>query len=102
MFDPHGEYDTLAEMQGNKAFRGEDGYEPVVVYYDPDRLRVRISELEIGDVMAILDNPSNRMQERRSTAWRAMQRRESRTWGSMTSSERCTGYTTRRMRVSER
>ena len=81
VFDPHGEYDTLAEMQGNEAFRGEDGYEPEVVYYDPDRLRVRISELEIGDVMAILDNPSNRMQERLSTAWRAMQRRESRTWG---------------------
>lgn len=81
VFDPHGEYDTLAEMQGHEAFRGEDGYEPDVVYYDPDRLRVRISELEIGDVMAVLDNPSNRMQERLSTAWRAMQRRESRTWG---------------------
>ncbi len=81
VFDPHGEYDTLAEMQGNEAFRGEDGYEPEVVYYDPERLRVRISELEIGDVMAVLDNPSNRMQERLSTAWRAMQRQESRTWG---------------------
>ena len=81
VFDPHGEYDTLAEMQGHEAFRGEDGYEPDVVYYDPDRLRVRISELEIGDVMAVLDNPSNRMQECLSTAWRAMQRRESRTWG---------------------
>jgi DNA helicase HerA-like ATPase len=81
VFDPHGEYDTLAEMQGNEAFRGDDGYEPEVVYYDPERLRVRISELEIGDVMAVLDNPSNRMQERLSTAWRAMQRQESRTWG---------------------
>jgi len=80
VFDPHGEYDTLAEMQGHEAFQGEDGYEPDVVYYDPERLRVRISELDIGDVMAILDNPSNRMQERLSTAWRAMQRQESRTW----------------------
>lgn len=81
VFDPHGEYDTLADMQGEAAFQGADGYEPDVVYYDPERLRVRISELEIGDVMAILDNPSNRMQERLSTAWRSMQRRESRTWG---------------------
>jgi DNA helicase HerA-like ATPase len=81
VFDPHGEYDTLAEMQGHEAFQGEDGYEPDVVYYDPERLRVRISELDIGDVMAVLDNPSNRMQERLSTAWRAMQRQESRTWG---------------------
>jgi DNA helicase HerA-like ATPase len=81
VFDPHGEYDTLAEMQGDEAFQGEDGYEPEIEYYDPERLRVRISELEIGDVMAILDNPSNRMQERLSTAWRAMQRQDSRTWG---------------------
>ena len=81
IFDPHGEYDTLAEMQGHEEFQGEDGYEPNVVYYDPEGLRVRISELEIGDVMAILDNPSNRMQERLSTGWRSMQRRESRTWG---------------------
>ncbi|PSQ52216.1 ATP-binding protein [Halobacteriales archaeon SW_8_65_20] len=81
VFDPHGEYDTLAEMQGEEGFQGEDGYEPEIEYYDPERLRVRISELEIGDVMAILDNPSNRMQERLSTAWRAMQRQESRTWG---------------------
>jgi len=81
VFDPHGEYSTLAEMQNHDAFQGDDGYQPDVVYYDPERLRVRISELEIGDVMAILDNPSNRMQERLSTAWRSMQNQESRTWG---------------------
>ena len=81
VFDPHGEYDSLADIQGNDAFRSKDGYEPDVVFYNPDRLRVRISELDIGDVMAILDNPSNRMQERLSTGWRAMQRQESRTWG---------------------
>lgn len=81
VFDPHGEYDTLAEMQGHESFRGEDGYEPDVEYFDPERLRVRISELEIGDVMAILDNPSNRMQDRLSTTWRSMQNNESETWG---------------------
>lgn len=81
VFDPHGEYATLSEMQGTEAFHGDDGYEPDVVYYDSDRLRVRVSELDIGDVMAVLDNPSNRMQERISTAWRSMQRQESRTWG---------------------
>ena len=81
VFDPHGEYDTLSEMQGHEQFHGEDGYRPDVVYYDPERLRIRISELEIGDVMAILDNPSNRMQDRLSTAWSSMQRQESETWG---------------------
>ncbi|MFW6436065.1 MAG: ATP-binding protein [Halococcoides sp.] len=81
VFDPHGEYSTLAEMQGADPFQGADGYEPDVVYFDPDRLHVRISELTIGDVMAILDDPSNRMQERLASAWRTMQRAESQTWG---------------------
>lgn len=81
VFDPHGEYDTLAEMQGGEQFRGEDGYEPDVDYFDPYRLRVRISELEIGDVMAVLDDPSSRMQERLTGGWRSMQRQESQTWG---------------------
>ena len=81
VFDPHGEYGTLSEIQGEEQFHGEDGYEPDIVFFNPERLRVRISELEIGDVMAILDNPSNRMQDRLSTAWRSMQNQESRTWG---------------------
>ena len=81
VFDPHGEYDTLSEIQGEEQFQSDDGYEPDVVFFNPERLRIRISELEIGDVMAILDNPSNRMQDRLSTAWRSMQNRESRTWG---------------------
>jgi DNA helicase HerA-like ATPase len=80
VFDPHGEYDTLAAMQSEE-FRGDDGYEPEVEYFDSDRLRVRISELELGDVMAVLDDPSNRMQERLASGWRSMQSRESRTWG---------------------
>lgn len=79
VFDPHGEYETLADIQG-PAF-GTDGYEPDVEYFDPDRLRVRISELELGDVMAVLDDPSNRMQERLASGWRSMQSSESRTWG---------------------
>jgi len=81
VFDPHGEYGTLAEIQGHEAFQGEDGYDPDVEFYDSDDLRVRISELDLGDVMAILDDPSSRMQERLATGWRAMQRQESRTWG---------------------
>lgn len=81
VFDPHGEYDTLAEMQGEESFQGGDGYQPDIVYYDPDRLRVRVSELTVGDVMSILDDPSTRMQERLASGWRAMQNEESRTWG---------------------
>ncbi|MDL0136859.1 ATP-binding protein [Halobacterium salinarum] len=81
VFDPHGEYDTLGEMRGNDRFAGDDGYQPEVTYFDPENLRIRISELSVGDVMSILDNLSDRMQERLDGGWRAMQRRDSRTWG---------------------
>lgn len=81
VFDPHGEYDTLAQMQGHEVFAGDDGYTPEVEYFDPDRLKIRISELTVGDVMAILDTPSNRMQERLAGGWRAMQNEDRRTWG---------------------
>jgi DNA helicase HerA-like ATPase len=80
VFDPHGEYETLAQMQGHDVFAGDDGYTPDVEYFNPDRLKIRISELTVGDVMAILDNPSDRMQERLAGGWRAMQNRESQTW----------------------
>lgn len=80
VFDPHGEYGTLSEMRGDETFAGE-GYQPEVEYFNPENLRIRISELNVGDVMSILDNPSDRMQERLDGGWRAMQRRESRTWG---------------------
>lgn len=81
VFDPHGEYDTLSEMRGGESFTGDDGYRPEVEYYNSDNLRIRVSELGVGDVMSILDEPSDRMQERLDSGWRAMQRRESRTWG---------------------
>jgi hypothetical protein len=81
VFDPHGEYDTLAEMRGEETFEDASGYQPEVEYFDPDNLQIRISELSIGDVMSILDNPSDRMQERLDGGWRAMQQRESKTWG---------------------
>ena len=80
VFDPHGEYSSLSEMRGNGIFASDD-YHPEVEYFTPENLRIRISELNVGDVMSILDNPSDRMQERLDSGWRAMQRRESRTWG---------------------
>lgn len=81
VFDPHGEYDTLSQMRGEDVFAGNDGYHPEVQYFDPGNLRIRISELSVDDVMAVLDNPSDRMQERLAGGWRAMQEADSRTWG---------------------
>ncbi len=81
VFDPHGEYDTLSQMRGADVFTGDGGYRPEVQYFDPENLRIRISELSVDDVMAVLDNPSDRMQERLAGGWRAMQEADSRTWG---------------------
>lgn len=82
VFDPHGEYDTLAGMQSEE-FGGDDGYQPAVEIITPDRLRVRISELELGDILSIMDDPSPRMEQRLATGWQSLQDDDSKgeTWG---------------------
>ena len=82
VFDPHGEYDTLADIQSDD-FRGDDGYIPEVESFPPDRLRVRISDLNLGDVLSVMDDPSPRMEERLATGWQSLQNDDSKgeTWG---------------------
>jgi DNA helicase HerA-like ATPase len=82
VFDPHGEYSTLSNIQSAE-FGSHDGYEPEVEIFNPDRLRVRISDLNIGDVLSIMDDPSPRMEERLATGWRSLQNDDSEgeTWG---------------------
>ncbi|HVC34572.1 MAG TPA: ATP-binding protein [Chloroflexota bacterium] len=53
--DPHAEYHTLAEMTRHPAFRGSDGYEPVVRVLRPSDIHVRFSTLRIGDLRHLLD-----------------------------------------------
>src|SRR6185437_8435027 len=48
--DPHAEYDTLAEMTRHPAFRGTDGYEPIVRVLRPKDIHVRFSSLRLGDL----------------------------------------------------
>ena len=59
--DPHGEYDTLVQMQEMDAFAGEDGYRPQVEIIRPDDVKVRISSLTLGDLRYLLPNLSERM-----------------------------------------
>jgi DNA helicase HerA-like ATPase len=59
--DPHGEYDTLTEMQGLDGFLGEDGYRPRVEIIRPDDVKVRVSSLTLGDLRYLLPNLSERM-----------------------------------------
>jgi DNA helicase HerA-like ATPase len=59
--DPHGEYDTLTEMQGMDAFAAGDGYRPRVEIIRPENVKVRISSLTVGDLRYLLPDMSERM-----------------------------------------
>jgi DNA helicase HerA-like ATPase len=62
IFDPHGEYSTLADMRGHAAFETEDGYSPVVNILTPDDIRIRMSSLDYYDILTLLPNMSDRQQ----------------------------------------
>jgi DNA helicase HerA-like ATPase len=59
--DPHGEYDTLTQMQGLEAFTGDDGYRPQVDIIRPDDVKVRVSSLSLPDLRYLLPDMSERM-----------------------------------------
>ncbi|MBM0741580.1 ATP-binding protein [Phormidium sp. CLA17] len=62
IFDPHGEYSTLSEMQGHPAFQGDDGYSPKVKVLTPDDIRIRTSSLDYADILTLLPEMSDRQQ----------------------------------------
>ncbi len=59
--DPHGEYDTLAEMMGHPEFTTED-FEPQVRIFRPGDVKVRTSGLTLSDLTYLLPNLSERME----------------------------------------
>ncbi|MGD1906101.1 MAG: ATP-binding protein [Leptolyngbyaceae cyanobacterium] len=62
IFDPHGEYGTLAEMRGHPKFVGADGYTPQVKILSPEDIRIRMSSLEYADLRSLLPEMSDRQQ----------------------------------------
>jgi DNA helicase HerA-like ATPase len=62
IFDPHGEYGTLSEMRGHRAFASEDGYAPSVKILSPEEIRIRLSSLEYYDLLSLLPDMSDRQQ----------------------------------------
>ncbi|CAJ37871.1 ATP-binding protein [Methanocella arvoryzae] len=52
--DPHGEYSTLSEMVNKPEFRDGD-YQPTVKIYRKESLKIKITELELDDLLGILD-----------------------------------------------
>lgn len=62
IFDPHGEYGTLAELRGHQAFQAEDGYSPKVKVLTPEQVQIRISSLDYHDILTLLPEMSDRQQ----------------------------------------
>ncbi len=69
VIDPHGEYDTLQQIQNLEIFRKDD-YKPKVSIFRPDRLRVRISSLTLADLRYLLPNLSEKMHYQLGRAFR--------------------------------
>jgi uncharacterized protein len=71
--DPHGEYDTLAEMANMDHFQAGP-YRPEVKIYQPGAVKVRVSALEVGDLSYLLPNLSDRMYYLLARAYRDVRR----------------------------
>ncbi|MBW4517419.1 MAG: ATP-binding protein [Timaviella obliquedivisa GSE-PSE-MK23-08B] len=61
IFDPHGEYGTLADMRGHPAFTAP-GYAPKVKILTPNDIQIRISSLDYYDILTLLPEMSDRQQ----------------------------------------
>ncbi|XGV96239.1 MAG: ATP-binding protein [Leptolyngbya sp. BL-A-14] len=74
IFDPHGEYHTLADMRGHPAFQASDGYAPKVKILTPEDIRIRVSSLDYYDILTLLPDMSDRQQSILNKAYRLLQR----------------------------
>jgi len=71
--DPHGEYHTLQSIQGDEQFRGEDGYQPEVKIFTPEKIKVRFSTLTEPDVKYLLpEGTSDKMLHFLGQAFRSL------------------------------
>jgi DNA helicase HerA-like ATPase len=80
IFDPHGEYTTLTEMMEDEnadVFQSDDGYTPDVEILTQEDIDVRISDLTFGDLLSVLDDPSNKMEATLRQAWDSLQDQDS-------------------------
>ena len=71
--DPHGEYHTMQSIQGDKQFHGDDGYQPEVKIFTPDKIKVRFSTLTEADIKYLLpEGTSDKMLHFFGQAFRSM------------------------------
>src|SRR5678815_566099 len=72
--DPHGEYHTMQSIQGDPQFHGEDGYQPEVKIFTPEKIKVRFSTLTEADVKYLLpEGTSDKMLHFLAQAFRTLQ-----------------------------
>lgn len=75
VFDPHAEYDTFADMRKSKyadVFQDSE-YTPEVNIVQPDEISIAIPDLTYGDLLALLDDPRDKMKYVLHEAWRNLQ-----------------------------
>lgn len=60
VIDPHGEYETLAQIANHPHFK-DDGYRPSVNIRKPGQVKIRVGTLPISDFRYLLPNLSDRM-----------------------------------------
>lgn len=60
VIDPHGEYDTLAQIANHPHF-ADQNYRPEVYIRKPGQIKLRVGTLPIGDLRYLLPNLSERM-----------------------------------------
>jgi DNA helicase HerA-like ATPase len=75
ILDPHGEYGSLKQMEEGEKFQDGD-YAPEVQIKRPDSIQIRISELSLGDLFSIIDDPSDPQEQVLAEAWNQLQSEE--------------------------
>ena len=60
VIDPHGEYETLAQIANHPNFR-TNGYQPSVSIRKPGQVKIRVGTLPISDFRYLLPNITDRM-----------------------------------------
>ncbi len=70
IFDPHGEYHTLAGIQSHPKFLGEDGYRPKVKVLSPQEIKIRVSSLNSDDILTLLPETTDRQKSFLEKAFR--------------------------------
>ena len=71
ILDPHGEYHTLKEIEGMEEFV-DGSYRPRVKIFGKNDVKIRLCELEYGELVSILPNLSDKMEAMLKNAYETL------------------------------